>query len=136
MVLPGVKRTLLILAAMAALASAVLAVSPPPAWSAEALQFTSIRCSYISSYRIFCEATWAGGTDPATGLWSNGLNSWIGPGQTDPAMHRTWAEGRCIPYPTSFPASLYSVQVKVTDATGQSVSAATAGGCPLSGLSS
>jgi hypothetical protein len=122
------KRTFTISAVTVALVSAGVVVLPT-ARGASALHFTSARCTTGSPYRhsISCEATWEGGTDPATGHWSRGINSWVdSTGQTDPAAHRTWVTGSCMPgwY------SLYTVSVTITDADGQSiVQGVLGGGC-------
>jgi hypothetical protein len=136
MVLQFVKRMLPVSVTTAALTLAALAVSPPLARSAAALHVTSVHCArdtsnQHTSHAISCEATWEGGTDPATASWE-GFYASLQPGQTDPATHRAWTNGSCIPNDSlpGFPSSLYIVQVTITDATGQSVMAFTLGGCP------
>jgi hypothetical protein len=48
-------------------------------------------------------------------------------------MHRAWTNGYCIPNDIlpGLPNSLYIVQVMITDATGQSITSSTLGGCPF-----
>jgi len=114
------KRTLSVSVATTALISAAVAVSPPA--RSATFQFTRTYCNAGSTFWISCDAFWEGGADPATALWSNGTNSWVGTTRIDPANHHTWVDGNCIPN------TLFTVKVTVTDATGQSITATVPGG--------
>ncbi|RJL24714.1 hypothetical protein [Bailinhaonella thermotolerans] len=101
-------------AGAAATALAALTVMAAPASAAvSAPAVTFAYCSAGSTYMVFCEAYWEGGADPATARWSDGRNTWMGPGQYNSATRRTWAGGTCNP------GSLFYAKVTITDAAGQ-----------------
>ncbi|WP_131736277.1 hypothetical protein [Actinomadura roseirufa] len=99
-----------------AVAATTAAVRPADAAGPPAI--TSLICEQLGRTSFSCDATWSGGTEPATWNWSvtNG-------GITRTAIlngnpHTLYAAGICNVY------SYYTVQLTVTDATNTSTTAA------------
>ncbi|MEV4383091.1 hypothetical protein [Streptosporangium sp. NPDC049644] len=107
------KRNLAV-AAIGVLSFATVLSTPAAAALASAPTVTFAYCSAGgSTFTVFCEAWWQGGTDPATAKWSDGPNSMsISTRISDPVTRYTQGGGSCIP------GSLWGAKLTITDAAG------------------
>lgn len=101
-------------AAVGVLSFATVLSTPAAAAPTSAPTVTFAYCSAGgSTFAVFCEAWWQGGTDPTTAVWSDGPNSMnIHTVISDPVAGYTQGGGHCIP------GSLFGAKLTLTDAAG------------------
>jgi hypothetical protein len=116
-------------AAIGVLSIATVFSTPAAATHAAAPTVTFAYCSAGgSTFTVFCEAWWEGGTDPATAKWSDGPNSLsISTRISDPVGRYTQGGGSCIP------GSFWGAKLTITDAAGAVTERWVSGGRPCRG---
>jgi hypothetical protein len=108
---PRATKRNLAIAAIGILSATIFST---PAAAASAPTVTFAYCSAGgSTFTVFCEAWWEGGTDPATAVWSIGPNMMtMSTRISDPVTRYTQGSGSCIP------GSLFGAKLTITDAAG------------------